>query len=118
MEAQVFWTAYCAAHGSVKITKETYVESAFGSSYWMREPKTLLRMQYIDLPLLYVKLMEAGYSSQFCRKLILKHFIRNNWRVFFGALRRWPVLAVSTIVPYLGLVSVSALEFVIPSREI
>jgi abequosyltransferase len=117
MEAQVFWTAYCAANGSVKITKDTYVESAFGSSYWMREPKTLLKMQYIDLPLLYVKLMEAGYSNLFCRKLVLKHFFKNNWRVFLGALRRWPVLAMTTIIPYLSLVSISVIEVVIPGRE-
>ncbi len=112
MEAQVYWTAFCAARGSAKVSKETYVESAFGSSYWMREPKILLRMQYIDLPKLYVKLIEIGYSRKFCRKLVLQHFFKNNWRVFFGALKRWPVLAVKTIIPYLALVGESAWQFV------
>lgn len=114
MEAQVYWTAFCAARGSAKVSKETYVESAFGSSYWMREPKILLKMQYIDLPRLYVKLIEIGYSRKFCRKLVLKHFFKNNWRVFFGALKRWPVLAVKTIIPYLALVGESAWQFVLP----
>ncbi|GAA6619902.1 glycosyltransferase family 2 protein [Scytonema sp. NUACC26] len=113
MEAQVYWTAFCAACGSAKVSKETYVESAFGSSYWMREPKTLLKMQYTDLPKLYVKLIEIGYSRKFCRKLVLKHFFKNNWKVFFGALRRWPVLAMKIIIPYLALVGKSAWQFVL-----
>lgn len=118
MEAQVYWTAFCAAYGSVNVTKDTYVENAFGVSYWMREPKVLLRMQYIDLPRLYVKLMEIGYSNIFCRKLVLKHFTENNWRVFFGALRRWPVLAISIIIPYLALVGASAWEILLPPKQL
>jgi abequosyltransferase len=118
MEAQVYWTAFCAAHGSAKVTKETYVQNAFGVSYWMREPKVLLKMQYIDLPALYVKLIEIGYSNKFCRKLVLQHFFKNNWRVFLGSLRRWPILAITTIIPYLGLVSVSAWQMILPSKQL
>jgi len=118
MEAQVYWTAFCAANGSAKVTKDTYLESAFGDSHWMREPKVLLKMQYIDLPKLYIKLMEIGYSIKFCRKLVLKHFLKNNWRVFFGALRRWPILAITTIIPYLALVGKSAKGILLSPKEI
>ncbi|MDM9381012.1 glycosyltransferase family 2 protein [Chlorogloeopsis sp. ULAP01] len=118
MELQVYWTAFCAAHGSVKVTKETYVESLFGLSHWMREPKVLLKMQYIDLPKLYVKLMELGYSPEFCSRLVLQHFIKNNWRVFFGALKRWPILTISTIIPYLSLVCKSAFRILLPRKQI
>lgn len=107
MEAQVYWVGYCAAYGCVKVTQEVYLESAFGSSYWMKQPKILLKMQYIDLPTIYAKIEELGYPSQYCRNLILKHFIHNNWKVFFGALRRWPIIALNTIIPYLALVATS-----------
>ncbi|WP_088242530.1 glycosyltransferase family 2 protein [Calothrix rhizosoleniae] len=117
MEAQVYWVGYCAAHGSVKVTKEVYLESAFGSSYWMKDPKVLLKMQYIDLPTIYAKIEEIGYSSKYCRNLILKHFTHNNWKVFFGALRRWPIIAINTIIPYLILVVTSVWEiFLSPKR--
>ncbi len=117
MEAQVYWVGYCAAHGSVKVTQDVYLESAFGSSYWMKEPKVLLKMQYIDLPTIYAKIEEIGYPSKYCRNLILKHFIHNNWKVFFGALRRWPIIAINTIIPYLILVVTSVWEiFLSPKR--
>ncbi len=118
MEAQVYWVGYCAAQGSVKVTKETYLESAFGSSYWMQEPKTLLRMQYIDLPTIYAKIEEIGYPTKYCRGLILNHFIHNNWRVFLGALKRWPLIAINTILPYLSLVSNSVLQMIFLPKHV
>jgi abequosyltransferase len=117
LEGQVYWVGYCAAHGSVKVSKETYVESVFGLSYWMRDPKVLLRMQYIDLPSIYAELEGIGYPKQYCRSLILNHFITNNWRVFFGSLRRWPVLTINTIIPYLNLVSVSLWQIIFPHQS-
>jgi glycosyltransferase involved in cell wall biosynthesis len=118
MEAQVYWVGYCAAHGSVKITEDVYLESAFGSSYWMKQPKVLLKMQYIDLPTIYAKIEEIGYPSKYCRNLILKHFIHNNWKVFFGALRRWPIIALNTIIPYLALVASSVWEILLSSNHV
>jgi hypothetical protein len=38
--------------------------------------------------------------------------------VFFGALRRWPILAVTTIIPYFGLVIISVLDSVFAQKEI
>jgi glycosyltransferase involved in cell wall biosynthesis len=118
MEAQVYWVGYCAAHGSVKITEDVYLESAFGSSYWIKQPKVLLKMQYIDLPTIYAKIEEIGYPSKYCRNLILKHFIHNNWKVFFGALRRWPIIALNTIIPYLALVASSVWEILLSSNHV
>jgi hypothetical protein len=48
----------------------------------------------------------------------LKHFLKNNWRVFFGALRRWPILAITTIIPYLALVGKSAKGILLSPKEI
>lgn len=103
-ESQVYWTGYCAFHGSVKISKNTYAEYAAGLSSWMRDRKKLLRMHYNYLPEIYAKLADIGYSKTFCRSLILRHFWLNNWRVFWGALRRWPILALQVISRYLTLI--------------
>jgi abequosyltransferase len=103
-EAQVYWTGFCAFHGSVKISKETYLEYIAGTASWMRDKKQLLRMHYNYLPEVYAKISEVGYSQDFCRSLIIHHFFANNWRVFLGAMRRWPVLTIQVISRYLLLV--------------
>jgi hypothetical protein len=83
----------------------------------MVKPKMLLKMQYTYSPEVNLKLREIGYSNSFCRNLILNHFNSNNWRVLLGALRRWPILALTTVIPYFALVSISALEIIVSSEE-
>ncbi len=104
-EGQIYWTAFCATQGSVKITKETYIEYA-SPMFYQTEPKEWFKRHYYELPLIYIKLMEIGYSETFCRKLILRHFTQqNNWKVVLGAIKRWPVFATATMISYLRLVS-------------
>lgn len=104
-EAQVYWTAFCATQGSVKITKDVYLQYACGMNSAPGE-KLWFRMHYLDLPMIYVKLIEIGYREIFCRKLIIDHFAENNWRVVLGALKRWPLTTINIIIPYLSLVGI------------
>ncbi len=117
-ETQVYWTAYCAMQGTVLTSKENYVENAFGVSHWMRDPKLLLTMQYTDLPGIYIQLMELGYPKDYCLGLLMRHFFKNNWRVFFGALRRYPKFAIATIIPYLQLVTANAWKMILPQQPV
>ncbi|BAZ41222.1 hypothetical protein NIES4101_71840 [Calothrix sp. NIES-4101] len=117
-EAQVYWTAYCALQGSILTSKENYVENAFGVSHWMRDPKLLLTIQYTDLPEIYIKIMELGYPSSYCLGLLIRHFLKNNWRVFLGALRRHPKFALKTIMPYLGLVASAIWRLTTPPQPV
>ena len=103
-EAQVYWTGFCAFHGSVKISPDTYLEYIAGTASWMRDKKQLLRMHYTYLPEVYAKISEVGYSKNFCRSLVINHFLGNNWRVFLGAIRRWPMLTLKIMSRYLLLV--------------
>ena len=104
LEGQVYWSAFCALKGSVKVTKDIYLVYACGTNA-LANPKLWFRVYYSDLPKVYAKLMEVGYSKKFCRKLILTHFtVSNNWRAILGGIRRWPILGIKTIIPYLGLV--------------
>ncbi len=105
-----YLAGYCAANGSVHVTKETYVECIVGVSYWQKDPQSALFMQYKHIPEVLLKLEENGYSKRFCRQMILKNFQQANLRVMLGALRRWPLLTLRTVVPFLALVSLSVLN--------
>jgi glycosyltransferase involved in cell wall biosynthesis len=107
-----YLAGYCAANGKVIVTKETYMECIVGVSYWQKEPKSALLMQYKHLSEVLMKLEETGYSKQFCRRMILKNFKEANLKVFLGALRRWPVFAIQTLLPFLALVGLSVFEVV------
>lgn len=67
-----YWTGYCATKGSVLITKENYVECTLGASNWSKDPLIWFKKRYGDIPELYLKLFEIGYSGEFCRKMILR----------------------------------------------
>jgi len=105
-----YLVGYCAAQGNVIVTKDTYLECIVGVSYWQKEPKSALLMQYKHIPEVILKLEEHGYSQQFCRRMLLHNFRSVNLKVFLGALRRWPVSAIKTVVPFLALVVRAAFE--------
>ncbi len=112
-EAQIYWTAFCGTQGSVKVTQDVYLQYACGMNS-TPNPELWFKMNYSDVPEVYVKLMEIGYRKKFCRELILKHFAANNWKVVLGALRRWPSMTINTFLPYLNLVSASAWKILLP----
>lgn len=107
-----YLAGYCAANGSIIVTKETYVECIVGTSYWQKEPKSALLMQYKHTPEVIIKLEENGFSKRFCRQMIVKHFREANLKVFIGALRRWPWYTIKTVVPFISLASLSAFQIV------
>lgn len=111
-----YLAGYCAANGSVIVTKNTFLECIVGVSYWQKEPQSALLMQYKHIPEVILKLEQNGYSKQFCRRMLLQNFREVNLKVFLGALRRWPVSAMKIVVPFLALVSLSVFE-VMPLKE-
>lgn len=112
-----YLAGYCAANGQVIVTKETYLECIVGVSYWQKDPKSALLMQYKDIPEVIIKLQENGYSRQFCHRMMLQNFREVNLKVFLGGLRRWPIEAIKIVVPFLTLASLAAFELV-PLREL
>ncbi len=105
-----YLAGYCAANGKVIVTKDIFVECIVGVSYWQKESQSALLMQYKDIPEVLVKLEENGYSPEFCRRMIVKNLKNVNIRVFFGALRRWPLFTIKIIIPFLGLTALSGLQ--------
>ncbi len=107
-----YLAGYCAANGSVIVTKDIYMECIVGVSYWQKDPKSALLMQYKHIPEVLVKLEENGYSQQFCRRMIVKNFREVNLRVLLGAMKRWPLFTMKIVIPFLALVGVSALQLI------
>ncbi|MBD2778273.1 glycosyltransferase family 2 protein [Iningainema tapete] len=115
-EAQIYWTAFCALKGSIKITQDVYLEYACGMNS-IPEPKQWFKMRYWDLPEVYVKLMTIGYSQEICRKFLLNHFAETNWKVILGALKRWPLFTIKTLLAYFGVVIESATKLLLQSQH-
>lgn len=105
-----YLAGYCAAHGNIIVTKDIYLECVVGVSYWQKEQNSALLMQYKHIPEVLVKLEENGYSKQFCRRMIVKNLQEVNLKVLLGALKRWPLFTVKTVIPFVVLVAVSAFE--------
>jgi glycosyltransferase involved in cell wall biosynthesis len=105
-----YLAGYCAANGSIIVTKDIYLECIVGVSYWQKEQNSALLMQYKHIPEVLVKLEENGYSKQFCRRMIVNNLQQVNLKVLLGAFRRWPLFTIKTLVPFLALVAVSTFE--------
>lgn len=112
-----YLAGYCAAHGRTIVTKENYLECMVAVSYWQKEPQASLLMQYKHVPEVVRKLVETGYSKRFYRSMIFRTLKDTNLRVLLGALRRWPALAVKTLVPFLTFVGGAAIGAV-PTRDL
>jgi glycosyltransferase involved in cell wall biosynthesis len=100
----------CAAQGRTIVTRDVYLECIVGVSYWQKEGRSALLMQYKHTSEVLMKLEENGYSPRFCRRMIVKSFRESNLKVLLGALRRWPLFTLKTVIPFWGLVSVSTLK--------
>jgi abequosyltransferase len=107
LEGQIYWGAFCALQGSIKFSHDVYLVYTCGTNA-LANPRLWFRVRYADLPIVYAKLREIGYSQKFCRELIVKHLTtKNNGKVILGAIRRWPVLGVKTVSLYFILVCAS-----------
>jgi abequosyltransferase len=122
LASQAYWTGFCAAHGNVIVTKDTYLECTMHASYLERDPKLSLMMQFIYIPEIYLKLLQIGYSKKFCRQMVLHNISRkNDWKILLGALKRWPLSAINIIISYFTLIasiSTSAEQRLFSTKEV
>ncbi|MDB9446119.1 glycosyltransferase family 2 protein [Anabaena sp. CS-542/02] len=98
---------FCAANGSVIVTKDIYLECTVGVSYWQKDPTSALLSQFKHIPEMILKLEESGYSKEFCRSMILHKAREVNLKVLLGALRRWPVLTSGIFIYFFNLITLS-----------
>ncbi|PAX49844.1 glycosyltransferase, partial [Brunnivagina elsteri] len=104
LESQVFWGAYSGLQGSVKFSRDVFVEYTCETN-GLSNKKVWFKVHYSDLPRVYIKLREIGYSKKFCQQLIIHHFTKENTlRRLIGGIRRFPIMGLKTAIPYLILV--------------
>jgi glycosyltransferase involved in cell wall biosynthesis len=100
---QLYWTGFCALHGSVKVTKDNYLECTSGTHHFIEDKKVFLNLAYVDTPEVFVKLMKLGYSPRICRQLLLKQFRKYRWLISL-IVKRTPVTTLHVLSRYLDLV--------------
>lgn len=119
LASQAYWTGFCAAHGSVIVTQDTYLECTMHASSLEQDPKWSLMMRYVHIPEVYLKLLNIGYCHSFCKRMILQNFIRSSdWKILLGAFRRWPVLAINILILYLNMVGKSVYKSIFDSKRV
>lgn len=88
---QLYLTGFCTMKGRFLVTKDIYLEFIGGNSFFRKDRKLLIQIQTADIPQIYAKLAELGYSRELCRDLLLRR-----WQ--FMSLSMWRRVAKSIAV--------------------
>ncbi|MDX2244066.1 MAG: glycosyltransferase family 2 protein [Leptolyngbyaceae cyanobacterium bins.302] len=113
-----YWAGNCAMHGSVLVTKENFVECTLGASNWGKAPQQWFYIIYRDIPSVYKKLKELGFSPKVCNRKILEltserllpNYVLSNLRYLLWCFKSFPKQAIPTFCLYLGLSVLALLE--------
>jgi len=99
---QIYWTGFCACYGSVKVTKDNYLECNSGTHHFTEARSSKLKLQLKDSPAVFIKLMELGYSQRLCQQLILGKFKRNFKQLLRSMRKQSPVITLQELNCYFG----------------
>lgn len=105
LEGQIYWGAYCAINGRVMISKKIYVENA----RIRYKPKVRVKMHFVDLPIVFIKLMSIGYSPDFRQRIVDHIGNKGLGRLLQPILKKYPIFTVKYILPNLVLIASSIL---------
>ena len=72
LAVQVYVTGYCAKYGGAKVTQETYLECSEGNNFFLSDRAVHLKLLYADVPQMYTRLQNIGYSDDFCKTMVRK----------------------------------------------
>jgi abequosyltransferase len=102
LTVQLYITAYCALHGSVKVTKDTYLTCMAGTHFFLSDDKMFFTFRYAEIPEAFVKLMQLGCSPQLCRRKVLDQ--RKEFKRWFvkRCFKQWPLHTVRVFMRYLA----------------
>jgi abequosyltransferase len=99
---QIYVTAFCALHGSAKVTMDTFLEYAAGTAFWEVDKEIFLNFRYAELPEVYVKLMKMGYSDRLCRRKVLDRSKKFKSKFILRSFGRRPVTTINVLSRYLA----------------
>lgn len=105
---QIYWTGFCAAKGPVKVTRETHLECAAGTHFFVGNPRLAYKLDLGDTTELYARLAKTGYPADRCLRLARKQLRGAKRRLATGVLR-WPATGAAAMLRVgTSLVSLSA----------
>jgi abequosyltransferase len=105
---QIYWTGFCAANGPMKVTRETHLECAAGTHFFVGNPRLQYKLGLGDSVELYARLAKTGYPADRCLRLARKQLLGVKRRLVTGVLR-WPATGAATMLRVgTSLVSLSA----------
>jgi abequosyltransferase len=94
---QIYWTGFCAANGPVKVTRETHLECAAGTHFFVGNPRLAYKLDLGDTVELYARLAKTGYPADRCLRLARKQLRGTNRRLATGILR-WPATGAAAML--------------------
>jgi abequosyltransferase len=105
LEAQIYWGAFCAINGKVLISKKVYLQNA-RIRYL---PKVRVKMHFVDLPVVFIKLMSIGYSPDFRQRIVDHIGNKGLGRLLYPMLKKYPIFTVKYVLPSLALIASNVL---------
>jgi len=94
---QLYITAFCALHGSMRITKDIFFEYVQGRNFFL-EKRYFIKFHYTDKPGVYLKLMQMGYSPNLCKRNVSWMLTkRAEWLLALKLLIKRPFLTTKCI---------------------
>ncbi|AKG23278.1 glycosyltransferase family 2 protein [Calothrix sp. 336/3] len=110
LEGQIYWGAFCAQFGRVHISKKVYLENA----RVMYKPRVRVRMHFIDLPQVFIRLITIGYNRIAFHKRVIEHYGKKGFgKVIQPLLRLFPEFTVNFIIPQLVYIA----SYIVPIRK-
>lgn len=73
---QLYISGYCAARGPALLTGRNFLECAAGDHHFLVDPALQRKMVDVDIPIVYARLLEVGYS----RWMFGRIFVIKAWR--------------------------------------
>lgn len=94
---QIYWTGFCAAKGAIKVTRETHLECAAGTHFFVGNPRLGYKLDLGDTAELYAQLARIGYPADRCLRLARKQLSGTKRRLTAGVLR-WPATGAGALL--------------------
>jgi abequosyltransferase len=94
---QIYWTGFCAANGAVKVTRETHLECAAGTHFFVGNPRLGYKLDLGDTLELYARLARIGYPADRCLRLAQKQLSGGKRRLAKGVVR-WPATGAAALL--------------------
>jgi abequosyltransferase len=94
---QIYWTGFCAANGPVKVTRDTHLECAAGTHFFVGNPRLAYKLDLGDTAELYARLAKTGYPADRCLRLARKQLRGAKRRLATGVLR-WPATGAAAML--------------------